>query len=351
MFRTPSPIVAALALSVALAACTPEFDPASRVAGLRVLAIRAEPPEIDPAGAATLASLVVRGDFASDRTRQTTIVHLACVPVPGATAPTPCVMLANLQDPAASIAAGVRQACAGEGADAPWPPIALVGLESCADGACGPAEAGGAPLPSARLTVPAAFAFPASGPERILGVQAVVLAFALDATPDELVAGVGTTCPAGDLAANLARLWPAREHVLSTKRVAIRGPEAPDAPNRNPGVDGILAGGVPLDPAGPTTLAPGVRPLSPVSPPGIDGEPEVYTELDAAGAPIQVKTEEWVYSWFSTAGELKDLHTHGTETDEWTASVAPGTRAKVAVVVRDLRGGTGWALREVAFGH
>jgi hypothetical protein len=350
MTRTRSIALATAAAALALAACTPEFDPASHVDGLRVLAIRAAPAEIDPAGAATLESLVLRGDFARDPSRQTTIVHLACVPVPGDAAPTPCVSLANLQDPAATIAAGVRRSCEGAGAGAPWPPVTLAGLESCAGAACGPAEVGGAPLPPARLEVPAGFAFPAAGPERILGVQAVVLAFALDATPDELVAGSGTTCPAGDVAANLARLWPAREHVLATKRVVIRGPEAPDAPNRNPAVDGISTGGLPFDPTGPTTLAPGVRSLSPVAAPGPDGQPEVFHELDASGATIEVKAEEWTYSWFSTVGELKDLHTHGAETEEWTASVAPGTRAKVAVVVRDLRGGTGWAVREVVFG-
>jgi hypothetical protein len=209
---------------------------------------------------------------------------------------------------------------------------------------------GSGPALPARLAVPAGFAFPADGPERILGVQAVVLAFALDATADELVAGVGTVCPAGDVAGNLARLWPLREHVLSVKRVQIRGPDAPDAPNRNPAVDGIAAGAAPLDPGCATTLAPGERSLAPILPAGAAGEPEVYTELDAAGLPIDTKLEEWVYSWFSSAGDLEDLHTRGAATERWTTAVPEGTRAQVAVVVRDLRGGAAWAVREVVFG-
>lgn len=123
-------------------------------------------------------------------------------------------------------------------ASSTWPAVDLAGFEACRDGVCAPASVGGTPLPPARLAVPAGLTFPAAGAERILGVQAVVLAFALDATPDELVAGVGTACPAGDVAGNLAALWASREHVLSTKRVVIRGPDAPDAPNRDPGWEG-----------------------------------------------------------------------------------------------------------------
>ena len=67
------PTIPFLAL-LALAACTPEFDPASRVEKLRVLAVQADPPEIAPAplsgtpaapDRAALTSLVVRADFAA----------------------------------------------------------------------------------------------------------------------------------------------------------------------------------------------------------------------------------------------------------------------------------------------
>ncbi len=337
-----------LAAVLALSACSPEFEPASRIEKLRLVAIQAEPPEIDPAGAATLTSLVLRADFAAAPSRTTTVVHLACVPVPGDPNPTPCVAFANLRDPAAAIGDLARRACAPTGGgSAPWPAVALAGIEACVGSRCGPAPDGAAALLPPRLAVPAGFAFPATGPERILGVEAVDLAFVLDATPDELVAGLGASCPAGDVAANLTRLWAEREHVLSTKRVLIGGPDAPAGErNHNPAVAGIVAGGVALDPAEPATLGGEVR-LAPELPAGPAGEPESYTKLDAAGAPIETATEAWVYSWFATAGDLEELHTRGSETDRWTLDGVGGP-ARVAVVVRDLRGGVAWAVRDVA---
>jgi len=337
-----------LAAALALAACSPEFDPASRIEKLRVVAIQAEPPELDPAGAATLTSLVLRADFATVPSRTTTVVHLACVPIPGDPAPTPCVTLSSLRDPAAALGEGARQACApGQAGGPPWPAIALAGIEACVGTRCGPAPAGAAALLPPRLAVPEGFAFPPAGPERVLGVQVVDLAFALDATPDELVAGIGTACPAGDVAANLARLWAEREHVLSTKRVLIGGPDAPTGQrNHNPAVTGIVAGGTPLDPADATTLLAGEAGLAPELPAGPAGEPEIYTKLDAAGAPIETGPEEWVYSWFATAGDLDELHTRSGESDRWSYSAVRGP-VRLGVVVRDLRGGTAWAVRDV----
>src|SRR5512139_78469 len=114
-----------IAAALAVAACSPDFDPASKIEKLRVVAIRAEPPEIDPtadpSAVATLTSLVLRADFLTT-TRTTTVVHLACVPVPRDPNPTPCVMFENLRDQAAALAAGAREACAGSapgGAGAP----------------------------------------------------------------------------------------------------------------------------------------------------------------------------------------------------------------------------------------
>ena len=347
-----------LATLLALAACSPTFDPASRVEKLRVLAVRAEPPELDPAGVETAAlqSLVVRADFAAQPARTTTVVHLACIPAPGQVAPSPCVMMASLADPAEVLAAAAPASCAPPAAPGPGeaPPPVFAGVEACVDGACGPAAlSGGGALPPAAVRVPSGYSFdalPASSPERILGTQIVVLALARDATPDELAAGAGGACPQADLLTRLAALWRTREHVLSTKRVPIRGPLAPDAPNRNPSVDGILAGAIPLDPVGATTVAPGDVALAPILPAGAAGEPETYTKLDAAGQPIETAQEEWVYSWFSTLGDLDELHTRGAATEKWTVGGAAGTRAKVAVVARDLRGGTAWALRDVVVG-
>ena len=348
---------------LALAACTPDFDPASRVDKLRVLAVQAEPPEIAPPPAsgtpvapdrAALTSFVLRADFATEPGRQTTVAYLACVPAPGDPSPSPCVLFTELSDPA-----GVLAAAAGAACPAPppgqTPPIAFAGVEVCRAPVagswktCGAAAAGGATLPSPELVVPAGYGFdalPAGAPDRILGVEAIVLAFAIDATPDELATGPGA-CPAEALARRLAALWGERAHVLSTKRVWIRGPEAPDAPNENPALDGIAAGGVPLDPAAPASLPRSSVPLTPVSPSGADALHQAYTELDSTGAPIRSAREEWVYSWFGTAGEMKDLHSGDGGVESWDLAGGPGGPAVVAAVVRDLRGGVAWRWAEV----
>jgi hypothetical protein len=357
-----------LAAAVALAACAPEFDPASSVDRLRVLAIRADPPEIAPppaAGApvapdrAALTSFVLRADFATAPARQTTVLYLACVPVAGDPAPSPCVALAGLRDPTGVLAEAAQASCRGHGdGDGTPPPIVLAGVEVCEAGACGSATATIAgvltPLPPAGLAIPPGYGFdalPAGAPERILGVQAEVLAFALDASPDELAAGAGGACPLGDVAAGLSRLWGTREHVLAAKRVRIRGPEAPDPPNRNPVIEGIAADGTPLAASAPTALAAGTLQLRPVLPSDADTLRETYTKLDAAGTPIERGQEDWVYSWFSTAGELEELHTREPTPDEWTVGAggarASGGRVLVAAVLRDLRGGTAWTWREV----
>ncbi len=346
--------------SLAVAACTPDFDPASRVEKLRVLAVQAEPPEIAPAPAsgtpvapdrATLTSLVVRPDFATDPGRNTTVLYLACIPTPGDPTPSPCVLLAELRDPAGVVAGVAGASCAGAppGSTAP---IAFAGVEVCQAGTCGPATtSGGATLPSPVLAVPAGYGFdalPPGAPDRILGVQAVVLAFALDATPDELAAGAGV-CPAEAFATRLAALWAEREHVLATKRVWIRGPEAPDPePNKNPVIRGIARGimvdGTPIDLGG-TSVA-GTVALTPDLPDSAAALHQTYTELDATGAPIRSACEEWVYSWFGTTGEMKDLHTRDGGVEEWNVAAAAAGPAIVAVVVRDLRGGVVWTWRE-----
>jgi hypothetical protein len=347
--------------ALALAACSPDFDPASKVDRLRVLAIQAEPAEIAPLDdpdalhTAALTSLVLRADFDAEPAPTTTVVYLACVPTPGDPKTSPCAALASLRDPTPLIGGAAQAVCDGGGLASL--PIAFAGAEECLAGTCGPASAMGALLQAPEVAVPdrvddgfAALRDQGGGPELVLGVEAVVLAFALDASAGELVtAGAGaTSCVAGDLVTGLSRLWPSRDHVLSTKRVQIRGPDAPDLPNVNPVIDEIVAGATTLVAGAPTTLAGGTIALKPVLPADSDALHQTYTKLDAAGVPIETTTEEWVYSWFSTAGEIDELHTRGTAADEWEVyGTAGSTRAVVAAVVRDLRGGVDWKLREV----
>ncbi len=340
--------------ALAVAACTPDFDPASKVDRLRVLAIQAEPPEIAPPDdpdalhTAALTSLVLRADFDAEPAPTTTVVYLACIPTPGDPKTSPCAALASLRDPTPLIGGAAQAVCDGGGFALP---IAFAGAEECLAGTCGPASAMGALLQAPEVAVPdrvddgfAALRAQGGGPELVLGVEAVVLAFALDASAGELVtAGAGaTSCVAGDLVTGLSRLWPSRDHVLSTKRVQIRGPDAPDLTNENPAINGIA-----FDPAAATTVAAGTIALTPILPDGADALRQTYTKLDAAGIPIESTREDWVYSWFSTAGEIDELHTRGATPDEWRIFGPGGSRAVVAAVVRDLRGGVAWTIREV----
>jgi hypothetical protein len=341
------------AAAVALAACNPEFDPASQVDGLRVLAVRAEPPEIGPTpadGAAALTSLVLRPESTSAPATRTTILYLACTPVPGDPTPSPCVVLTSLRDPTLVLAGAAQASCDAPAVDgAPASHVAFAGAEVCDRRGCGPAVLpGGGALPTPELTLPQGYGFdalPAGAPERILGVEAVVLAFALDATVEELSAGAAGACPLGSIATRVSQLWAEREHVLGVKRVRIRGPEAPDLRNRNPAIDGILAGGSPIAADGSTRIAGGTVALTASLPEDAPALVDAYTELDATGARLGSKVEEWVTSWFSTAGELAELHTRGSEAGTW--ELGPDATAVVVAVVRDLRGGVAWQVREV----
>jgi hypothetical protein len=275
--------------------------------------------------------------------------------VPGDPTPTPCVALASLRDPTSALAEAAQAACEAPAGAAP-PPIAFAGAERCEAGACAPVIlADGTALPTPAVAVPADYGFdalPAGAPDRILGVQAVVLAFAIDARPEELADGTNASCPLASVAGRLAGLWAEREHVLAAKRVQIRGPEAPDPPNRNPVLNGIAADGSPIAEDAPPEIGPGRRLLTPLLPADADALRETYTKLDAAGQPLESAREDWVYSWFSTAGEMEDLHTRDPAAEEWTVgagdAAASGGRALVALVLRDLRGGVAWTLREVA---
>jgi hypothetical protein len=344
-----------LAAAAALAGCNPDFDPASQVDGMRVLAVRAEPPEIGPTaadGPAALTSLVLRPEWTSDPGRQTTILYLACTPVPGDPTPSPCVALASLRDPTAVLAEAARASCAAASAGDAHAPASFVGAEVCDRRGCGPVVLpGGAALPAPLLELPQGYGFdalPPGAPGRILGVEAAVLAFAIDATAEELAGTADGACPLGAAAGRLAELWSARQHVLSVKRVQIRGPEAPDPRNRNPVVAGIAAGGTALEAGAPTAVADGTIALAPILPDGAAGLVDAYTELDTSGAPLRSELEEWAYSWFSTAGELDEDHTRGADADEW--KLRAGETALVAAVVRDLRGGVAWQVREVTAG-
>ncbi|BDG01582.1 hypothetical protein [Anaeromyxobacter oryzae] len=359
---------AALAALAALAACTPKFDPASSVRELRVLAVRAEPPEIAPPGdpsapgTAALDTLVALPAFVVDPSPQVVVLHLACTPDPGNPTSTACVQFQTLSDPA-QLLGGVdpASACAAPGTGKRGA-ISFGGVEACGLAGCGPVTvrrdpadpASDVTLPAPRYLLPADFSFdayPASAPERVLGLEADDLALAVQATPAELAPLAAAADACATLAAAGARfetLWSSRPHVVSLKRIQIRGPAAPSPPNHNPAVSGITLGGAALTPPGgsPARIAPGkVADLLPVLPGDFAALRETYVRSDSSGAPIETRQEDWSFSWFATAGDIDLLHT--TDPSEADAYTAPASgRVLLWSVVRDLRGGVAWTVAD-----
>jgi hypothetical protein len=369
MNRTFVALVPVLALA---AACGPDFDPASEVQGLRVLAVRAEPPELAPAsdGAAParaeLETLVVHPALVADAARRAVVLHVACTPTPGDPRPSPCASYSELDDPSALLAgAELAAACASPGVGVAGG-ISFGGLEACGRDGCeplavrrDPGDPGStAALPRAAYALPADYtlsSLPPSSPERVLGVEVTDLALALDVTPEELApaSAVGSDCELlGAVAARFQAEWSRRAHVAALKRIRVRGPAAPSAPNHNPVLSAVALDGAALPAPGeaPATVASSAKVLLlPLLPASFEELRETYVESDAAGQPIATRQEDWAFSWFTTSGELEKLHTnHPSEAAELTtpASGAP----TVWVVVRDLAGGVAWRAGTLAVG-
>jgi hypothetical protein len=357
------PLLASVLL--AAAGCSPDFDPASHVEKLRVLAVRAEPPEIAPAADGTapdrtaLGALVAHPDFVADPARRAVVLHLACTPMPGNPTPLPCAVLDALAAPDALLAAAdLAGACTAPGRGT-MGALTFAGLEACGLEGCVPLSVRTDPgdpdsaveLPAPAYLLPAGFdlaALPPGTPERVLGTEVTALALALDASPDDLApaASVPDACSAlAEVASRFGALWTARDHVSVLKRIRVRGPDALNTPNVNPEISGVSLDGATLPAPGgvPAQIASGIEAdLLPLLPGDPDVLRETYVKCDAAGTPIETAVEEWTFSWFATAGELDDLHTRdAAEPDPFTPPASG--RILVHAVVRDLRGGIGWA--------
>jgi hypothetical protein len=121
---------------------------------------------------------------------------------------------------------------------------------------------------------------------------------------------------------------------------------APDAPNNGPGL----------------TVPPGQRiqlrtawPTCPTTPAACDGA-EAYIAVDPTSRQIVARRESMVTSWYATGGAF-DLDRVGrdegdlatTAANRWTAPASPGT-VHLWVILRDARGGVGWASYTFAVG-
>jgi len=363
-----------LALALVASGCNePDFEDPMNVSKLRVLGLRADPPEVAAPGdasapsAAALTALVAHPAFATDAARRATVLHLACTPSPGSAGMSPCTALSELSDPTVLLGlADLALACTAPGLGKP-DAITLAGLESCGAAGCEPVQVRRDPvdpgstvaLPAPGYEVPAAASLaglPAGHPDRVNGGEIVDLALVLDAAPADLApqAAVGDGCEAlAAVAQRFLARWQASPGVATLKRLRLRGPDAPSSPNQNPALTGIALAGatLPAPGAAPAAIAGGAKHgLLPVLPGAPDALAETWIETDSEGKQVRERKEEWAYAWFTTAGEMKEAYTN--RADEPLELTAPSSGPLLVwLVVRDLRGGMAWKAASLVAGN
>ncbi|MBI5547627.1 MAG: hypothetical protein HY901_27405 [Deltaproteobacteria bacterium] len=306
----------ALAFTLLLlgAGCTDPWPLVTNVDGLRLLAIRAEPPDLAPGQSTQLDALVVDP---REPGRTNTVLWFACDPDPSQLDQTPCADYTTLQDTSG-----------GEiGADPQTLPEGVRFL-----GATSPAAA----APVTYLSRADLFAqLTPDDPRRARGVLAVVLALAIAAPPPTSLTELG---------ALLEKVKTKEvESLLGIKRIRI---SETTTPNHNPRLQGVKVGERLWSPGlRPAKVHPGVSvPLVGVAQPGTV---ETFEELDADGHLVE-KQEKLFVSWFSTVGELRfPRNLEGEDGDQRQELSTPfvlqhvpeDRRATLWAVLRDGRGG------------
>jgi hypothetical protein len=311
-------VVAALlagGLALAVGGCTGELPPPSLVDRFRVLAVRAEPPEIAPGAAAALDLLLV-DPYAPAGGRARSFLWLACATPPGTSAAA-CAQFAT--DPGAAL---------------PGTATGDVALPACDD-------------PAVSLT---------GGGLCLLGMDATT-AFAAPA--DFLAAGdaardvtifVAAAAGAGDAITCVAQVVEqgsvATDCQVSYKRITV---SSSTTPNRNPGLRALVMDGAELPEASVTTVGPGDHALQAEAG---DGSAEGYTDADGTAA-----TEVLLLSWYLAApgdpgstrlpGEVQLYRTELPGSDQTYTAPDEAGEVLLVVVIRDDRGGVGWLSRDL----
>lgn len=303
-----------LLAALALAACAAEFEPYNLVQGPRLLAVRAEPPTLEPGGSAALDALVAAPAGAAVE------YAWSWCPLRGGAAQAYGCLVPEEELRARLAAAGVALA---QGYDLGSAPGAT--LRYPADPAAFAALCSGlvASLPRDVAPIACDQGFPVSiglvlrvGGEEIRAFKEVRLALD-DATP--------------------------RNHNPSLSGLAV-GPR--DAPRAN-----ALVVGEADRPA----LAAGAVYAVFADVPDASAEPFVRAFDPSTGGPRAVR-EELTLTWFIEAGTTRWARTSwlsgqdgfdGLDRNEWTAPATPAAgAARLTLVLRDERGGVSWLARD-----
>ncbi len=88
-------------IAIVLFGCSNTFKPSSSVDKLRILAVRADPPDLHPGDTTVFTSLVVDPTAPS---RVNTIIYLGCDPDPTSLTQNPCSLYTSLSNPSTIIA-------------------------------------------------------------------------------------------------------------------------------------------------------------------------------------------------------------------------------------------------------
>ena len=306
--------------------CTDPWRTVQYLEGLRVLAVRAEPPDLAPGQATLLDALVVDPRAPA---RSNTVLWLACHPDPASLDQPKCAEYDTLE--------------------------ALTGEEGSADPASLPeglvplgitAPAGVTPLPI-RYAAPAdVFAgLAADDPRRVRGVLAMVLVLAIAEEPSPHWPPTQE-----DLSALMDRVRSKQvDSVLAIKRLRI---SETATPNHNPVLSKVRLGDEEWGPGPqPAKIHPGTwtKVLALPAP----ETSETYQDLDADGN-LVTKQEHLSASWFTTLGDLDKARTLAGEIEDPEALYAPFVLQNVPesrqgvlyAVLRDGRGGVDQLVRD-----
>ena len=323
--------VGAALLWLAGGGCSNDLPAASFIDKLRVLAVRAEPPEVAPGQETALDLLAVEPpvpQLDGGAPRPLSAVWLACALPPGALTLEPCGVGGGLGDGGATLA---PPACK----DDPGAPLCVVGTDL-----------------TARYT-------PAAG---VLGGAASTQILVTVAVADTDGGAVGCLL---DIANNGGRPTDPDHCVVALKRLAVS--DVPDDQrNRNPTLADFTVtppGGVaePLDSGQPVWVpAPGKDKA--------EWDVIAHRSDDAAERKADGTYEALTVSWFTTAGHLDggrslylpdgcntpsacadqvpelgaDTTWYAPTADEAAPYVAADGRVQLWAVIRDDRGGVGW---------
>lgn len=285
-----------LPLLLVLAGCTindgryprpRDLSPGWRVDKLRLLAIQAEPPEVEPGRTATFRALLVDPDDTVDLT-----VWVWCT----------------------------EQAATSFGC--PFDPTTLDGADLDPDDLEAAGVIGVEPFLAPSFTPDATLLDGLDERERLEGVNVTINALSLPETVDDTDS------------------FDFNEVESGFKRLVV---SQATTPNRNPSLDGFTVDGARVPEQGVALVDPG-QPYE-LAPVLGDDAIETYTFVNRDGV-AEERVEEPFVTWFASGGTLdEDTTLHPFLEATWIAPVEPGVAGTVWAVVQDRRGGISWVER------